>query len=139
MSYLCTIHRIPDVIAEGSEYDRLNTRFPHATKVDGVNAAFCMTLSDAVNPILIDCDPEDLLVTVAGLLLADDRSRAIHIDNNQLQTVFDSPQYQLFAGNFEKLEDLQALYKAVFEVDLVGDMETAKAMARQSVSDYFQP
>lgn len=130
--------RIPDVIIEGSEYDRLNNMRPHATKIDGVNAAFCEVLPDAVDPIVIDSEPEDLLVTVAGLLLADDRSKAIHIRNNQLQTVFESPEYQLFAGNFESLEALQELFLSFTGAELIApNLTEGKALARATIEDYF--
>lgn len=114
---LATILLIPDVIIEGSEFDRLNSMFPHAACHDGINKAFPLILSDAVNPIIVNdmVDGEGvkltgdaLLFSVAAVLFADDRTRPIQIGYGDLQTLFDSEQYQAFViGDEQEREDIK--------------------------------
>ncbi len=114
---LATILLIPDVIIEGSEFDRLNSMFPHAACHDGINKAFPLILSDAVNPIIVNDMVDDegvkltgdaLLFSVAAVLFADDRTRPIQIGYGDLQTLFDSEQYQAFViGDEQEREDIK--------------------------------
>ena len=115
---LATMLLIPDVIIEGSEFDRLNSMFPHAACHDGINTAFPLILSDAVNPIIVNdmVDGEgvklagdELLAAVASVLFADDRTQPIQISYDDLQTLFDSDQYQAFViGDEQEREDIKS-------------------------------
>ena len=144
---LATILLIPDVIIEGSEFDRLNNMFPQAACHDGINKAFPLILADSVNPIIVNDMVDDdgekltgdaLLTEVAQVLFADDRTRPIQISYGDLQALYEHPTYQLFAGNFKTLEDLEEVYKAVFGVDLVAvDLDAGKVKARADIKAYF--
>ena len=144
---LATILLIPDVIIEGSEFDRLNNMFPQAACHDGINKAFPLILADSVNPIIVNdmtdseglkLEVDALLSAVAQVLFADDRTRAIQISYGDLQALYEHATYQLYAPTCETLEELQAIYKSVFGVDLVAvDFEAGKVKARADVKAYF--
>ena len=144
---LATILLIPDEIIEGSEFDRLNNMFPKAACHDGINKAFPLILADSVNPIIVndmvDADGvkltgDALLSAVAQVLFADDRTRAIQIGYGDLQALYEHATYQLYAPTCGTLEELQAIYKSVFGVDLVAvDFEAGKVKAREDIKAYF--
>ena len=138
---------IPEEIEEGSEFERLNNQFPEAANHDGVNKVFPIVLEDALNPIIVndmvDAEGEklagdELLSSVANVLFADDRTPPIQISYGDLQALFEHPIYQLYAGNFETLEDLKALYLATIGAELVAStLSIGKTKAREAVKNYF--
>ena len=133
-------------IIEDSEFARLYKDSKKYARHDGINAIFAQVLPDVVNPIRVDdmLDAEGekltgdpLLFAVATVLFAEDRTRPIVISSVDLQALYDHPTYQIYAGNFDALADLNKVYKSVFGVDLSGDLDAAKVTARQSIKSYF--
>ena len=142
-----TIMYIPEEIEDGSEFERLDNMFPQAANHDGVNKVFPLVLDDAVNPIIVNdmvneegdkLAGDELLAAVASVLFADDRTPPIQISYGDLQALFEHPIYQLYAGNFETLEDLKALYLATIGTELVAStLDIGKTKAREAVKNYF--
>ncbi len=147
MKSTATIMYIPEEIEDGSEFDRLNYMFPHAACHDGINKAFPLILSDAVNPIIVNdmVDSEGvkltgdaLLFSVAQVLFSADRTRDIHIGYGDLQTLYEHPTYQLYAPTCDTLEELQVIYMSVFQTELIAaDLEEGKIKSREAIKIYF--
>ena len=148
---LATILLIPEEI-EGSEFEKYLNEQPSVKADtypchDGINAAFPFILKDAINPIIVNdmtdseglkLEGDALLSAVAQVLFAEDRTRPIQIGYGDLQALYEHATYQLYAPTCETLEELQAIYKSVFVVDLVAvDFEAGKVKARVDLKAYF--
>ena len=140
MTKLCTIIAIPEVIIEGSTYDVLDKGTTHIICHDGENRIFRTTDKDAIDPLFVDTllpvyegeFIDALVYALAPYLFADDRGRAIHIEELVVRQLYRHPAYQLYCGNYETVEALNIDYKKVFGVDVddLKDLETLNAESR---------
>ena len=118
-----SIYLKPSVLIEESEVAEMLQRFPHAANHDPSNYIFVSTHPNAVNPVLVsefvDADGEQLsgdalVAAIAVELFADNRSRAIHLSKSNAIALHAHPAWQLWCGNYEDKDSLEADHEKVF-------------------------
>jgi len=142
MEKICTLIAIPDEIIEGSTYDILNKRWPNAACHDGINKVFNGYDGDADTYLIVADEFKEvegesnyigrLVVFLAPILFADDRTLPIHILKPIMSQLFRHPAYRIFCGNYETVEELNIDYRLVFGVDVDDskDLDTLNAESR---------
>jgi len=134
MQRIVEIRKVPDVIAEGSEFEDQALRYPFYANHDKLdelselgNAVFAKVHTDTVNPIKVyeEVNEEgqllagpELLNRVASLMLAEDRSRPIHLFQSQASQMHKSDIWKLWCCKQEIKEDLEEAYQKVFGTGL---------------------
>jgi len=128
------IRKVPDVIIEGSEFEAQSLRYPFYANHDENdelselgNAVFAKVHPDAINPIVVyeEVNEEgqllsgaELLNRVASLMLAEDRSRPIHLFQSQASQLHKSDIWKLWCCKQETKDELEEDYQKVFGTGL---------------------
>lgn len=141
--HMTSIYLIPDVVIEGSEYER-HSQMHRGGSHDGINQMWPIALPDAVNPILAEefkdsegekLTPDALFFEVAKLLFSEDRTRPIHLYQGSLNYFHTKPPWTLWCGQQETKEELAVQYLDFFgtPLDLGPTLDELKAQVRTDI------
>jgi len=150
------IRKVPEVITEGSEFEYQALRYPFYANHDRNdelnelgNAVFAKVHPDAVNPVKVyeetmEIDGSSQLISVvellnrvSSLMLAEDRTRPIHLYQSQASQLNKSDIWRLWCCKHDTKEDLEEDYKKVFGtgLDLRKNLLTLKIQVKEAIKN----